>query len=142
LRLKTAAGFPARPAEIYAIYRSQIFELTQRNGGLELSGKPPETLSNHFSREKLSPMAYANANFSGPSGDLLAHDAALRLMPLLLARAAKVPEVFPSMVSAPDHHADLQLLIVAPAPPSFQLQGPGFTHETGWVLYVQDVFKP
>ena len=65
-----------------------------------------------------------------------------KLMPLLMARATNVFGVLPDAVSAPSHRADLQVLIVAPAPPSFQLQGTGFTHETGWVLYVQDLFKP
>ena len=30
----------------------------------------------------------------------------------------------------------------APVPAGFHLQGKGFNREKGWVLYVQDVFKP
>ena len=36
----------------------------------------------------------------------------------------------------------MQLLITAPTPPALQLQGKGFAKEDGWVLYVQDVYKP
>ena len=63
-------------------------------------------------------------------------------MPLLAARAVRAPDIFPNRVAPPDHQADLQLLIVAPMPAAFQLQGKGFTRENGWVLYVQDVYKP
>ena len=36
----------------------------------------------------------------------------------------------------------LQLFIYAPVPAAFRLQGKGFGREEGWVLYVQDIFKP
>jgi len=142
LRLKTGAGFPAHPKEIYAVYQSQVYPLTTRDGVLELSGQTPESLATHFSREKLSPAAYNNNYFPGADNNPDGSEVALRMMPLLMARATSAPEVFPTMVAPADHQADLQLLIVAPMPAAFQVQGPGFTRETGWVLYVQDVFMP
>jgi hypothetical protein len=51
--------------------------------------------------------------------------------------------VFDKAIAAPAKpRADLQLIVEAPAPASFHLQGQGFTRETGWVVYLQDVFKP
>jgi hypothetical protein len=137
LRLKTGPGFPPHAAEIYAVYGDHIYNLVQRNGGLELNGAP-ETLATRFSREKLNPWMYTNFAMSNSNET----DTPLRMMPLILARATKAPDIFANTLSTPDHHADLQLLVVAPMPASFQLQGPGFTRESGWVLYVQDVFKP
>jgi len=142
LRLKTAPGFPALPVEIRAVHDDRSYAVVQKNGGLELSGTAPERLETEFSREKLQPLMYANGMVFGGNNNPVDSDAFNELMPLLKARALKVPGLFPNLVSTLSHHADLQLLIVAPAPPSFQLQGEGFTHEKGWVLYVQDVFKP
>jgi hypothetical protein len=99
-------------------------------------------IESEFSRDKLQPLAFANTMAFGPGTDSTGASAFRQLMPVLTARALKVPEIFPTTVPPPSHRADLQLLVVAPAPPSFQLQGEGFAHEKGLVLYVQDVFKP
>ena len=136
LRLRTAPGFPRHPTEIHAVYDGFFHELVLRDGVLERSSKPIEGLTAHFAREKFSPFIYG---YSGNQND---PDAPRKLMPLLAARTLRVPDVFPTVISPPSHHADLQLLVVAPAPASLQLQGHGFTRESGWVLYVQDVFKP
>lgn len=136
LRLRTTAGFPQHPVEIRAVHDGSVYEFTLRDGVLERSDRPAETLASYFSSGKLSPLAIGfHSNQNDP-------DALRRLMPLLAAHALHAAGVFPVIVSPPAHGADLQLLIVAPAPASFQLQGRGFTHENGWVLYVQDVFKP
>jgi hypothetical protein len=140
LRLKTGPGFPAHPQAIHAVYGNNFYTLVERNGGLELNGAAATKVEEEFSREKLQPFAYGNAMFNiGGAPD---QDAALLLMPLLTARALKVPDRFLHLVAERSHHADLQLLVVAPLPASFQVQGEGFAHEKGWVLYVQDVFKP
>lgn len=61
----------------------------------------------------------------------------------LMALAIGGVEGLPNRVPARDLPRDqLQLLIYAPEPAGFHLQGKGFSREKGWVLYVQDVFKP
>jgi hypothetical protein len=46
---------------------------------------------------------------------------------------------FPERPLAPNQ---LRLLVAAPAPAGFHMQGQGFGHENGVVLYVQDIFQP
>jgi len=136
LRLRTAAGFPPHPAEIRVVDGGVLREFVERDGLLEPSDKPAEPLASYFSDDKMRPYLY------GPPSKHFDNQGLLNLMPLLAARALCAPDVFPTSISPPPHRADLQLLVVAPIPASFALQGHGFTHESGWVLYVQDVFKP
>jgi hypothetical protein len=64
------------------------------------------------------------------------------LLPLM-ANALGGVEGVPHYISARDLSGDqIQLFIYAPVPAGFHLQGKGFSQEKGWVLYVQDVFKP
>jgi hypothetical protein len=142
LRFKTGPGFPAEPEEIHAVHGNRYYTLARINGGLELSPAAPVLLEAEFSREKLQPLLYANTMAFGGNMGMTDAGSFRYLMPMVTARALKVPDVFASTVPPPQHHADLELLVVAPAPASFQLQGEGFTREKSWVLYVQDVFKP
>jgi hypothetical protein len=141
LRLKTGPGFPANPESLHAVHAGRYYTLVRKEGGLELGGGNPEMLQSQFSREKLQPLIYANVAF-GSSNDSTGESVFRNLMPVLTARALKIPDLFVNMVPPPSHQPDLQLLVVAPAPASFQLQGEGFAREKGMVLYVQDVFKP
>jgi hypothetical protein len=64
------------------------------------------------------------------------------MVPLLQARALGAQAVntqFPERPLAPNQ---LRLLVAAPAPAGFHMQGQGFGHENGVVLYVQDIFQP
>jgi hypothetical protein len=137
LRLRTGPSFPADMAEAWIVGHGQQRGLVMKEGVLELSGNTV-ALSDYFSREKLSPLAF-NHQFARQQNP----DAHRMLMPLLAARALGAQEVFQQAVIEAPRPADrLQLCIVAPAPASFHLRGPGFSRERGWVLYVQDVFKP
>jgi len=137
LRLRTGAGFPRDVAEAWIIGGGKHRGMVLKNGVLELSGSATE-LSAYFSRDKLSPLAFHNQFNRDQNRD--GHRA---LMPLLAARALSAPEVFLQTVVEPPTPADqLQLGIIAPAPVSFHLRGPGFDRERGWVLYVQEIFKP
>ncbi len=139
LRLKAGPGFPRQPDFIRAVYAGNIYNLVLREGVLELEYQTPQPLANYFAPDKLNVVNNANFNF----GDMAkAGESLRRLTPVLMARALSYPGVFPNTISAPAKPADLQLIVFAPEPPSFQLQGKGFTREAGWVLYVQDVFKP
>ena len=139
LRLRVGPGFPKGPGPMYAIFGGKLYEMALHNGVLAWNHQAAKALADYFSREKLGTMNYRNLTNADISkgGDVLRE-----LSPLLAARALNVPGVFPISISAPGHVADLQLLIAAPAPPSLELQGKGFGHEDGWVLYVQDVYKP
>jgi hypothetical protein len=139
LRLRTGAGFPQHAHTLQAVFRDNIYELALRDGVLELKRQMPQTLANYFAHDKLN--AASNSNISITHAPQTANSLGT-LMPALAARALHYPGVFPNSISAPKSSADLQLLITAPAPPSFQLQGKGFAREDGWVLYVQDVYKP
>lgn len=138
LRLKVGPGFPKVTGEMRAVREGQIYELELRNGALELKGGS-QSLAAYFTADKLNAANYQN--FAGGDNPLTA-DALRTLLPVLVARAIRQPGIFPTTVSAPKQHPDLQLLITAPAPASLQVQGKGFTREDGWVLYVQDVYKP
>lgn len=138
LRLKVGPGFPKGAGDIRAIHGGLIYELELRDGALELKGAS-QNLPAYFSTDKLNNARYRNY---GSNGNPSTSEVLRVVQPMLAAKAISQPGIFPITVSAPKGRADLQLLIPAPAPPSMHLQGKGFAREDGWVLYVQDVYKP
>lgn len=138
LRLKVGPGFPKLTGEMRAVYGGSIYELELRNGGLEIKGGD-ESLAVYFATDKFNAANYQN--FAG-GDDPMTSQVLRALMPVLAARAIQQPGIFSTTASAPKNRAEIQLLITAPTPPSLQLQGKGFAREDGWVLYVQDVYKP
>ncbi|MEP6667646.1 MAG: hypothetical protein ABJF10_00750 [Chthoniobacter sp.] len=140
LRLRTGPGFPQHARAIHAVYKDTIFELELHDGVLTRNSRTGEALSSYFSRDKLNAASYQD--FSSRTTTPHTADTLSVLLPALAARTLNYPAVFPTHISAPKNRAEMQLLILAPAPPSLQLQGKGFAHEDGWVLYVQDVSKP
>jgi hypothetical protein len=139
LRLRTGPGFPKKTRTILAVFQDQVYVLTQNGGVLQLSSQRPDPLSNYLAQDKLN---FGNYYSPSTKNHLQTADLLSSLTPVLVARALDAPNIFPVTISAPRKHADLQLLVAAPAPASLQLQGKGFAHEDGWVLYVQDVSKP
>ncbi len=138
VRLRPGPGFPKDFAEIRLLAGNTFYELVMRNGLLEVSNQPAVTMNDYFSRQKMSSLA--NFNHFGQQESPDGHR---DLIPLLAARALGAPEVFPQTVTeTPRANEPWRLCIVAPAPEGFRLRGPGFNHERGWVLYVQDVFQP
>lgn len=138
LRLRPGPGFPKDFTEAQVFVDDSVFALVLRDGIFEVSNQPAGGRSTYFLRDKLSPLI-----FHDPFIRDREPDAHRKLMPLLAARALGAPDVFQQNLSAPPKPADhLQLCIVAPAPAAFHLRGAGFERERGWVLYVQDVFKP
>jgi hypothetical protein len=137
LRLVPGSGFPKDASQVSARVGDMVCDLAFHDGGWELQHPVPLTLKDYFSGEKIRPHSYGQG-FGKNEGP----DAHCTLMPLLAAQVLNAPEIFQQTVSEPANRADLQLLVVAPAPASFRLQGRGFDRERGWVLYVQDVFKP
>jgi hypothetical protein len=140
LRLRTGPGFPQHASEIHAVLGGKLYQLALHDGVLEWDHQPEKNLTDYLSREQLNIAGYSN--ISSSSSAVQTADSLRVLLPVLTARALNHPGVFPTDISAPKNRADLQLLVVAPGPASFQLQGNGFTREDGWVLYVQDVYKP
>jgi hypothetical protein len=138
LRLRLGPGFPKEFAEARLLVNGEFYDLVLRNGALEASDNPAVAASSYFSRDKLSPLAYQNQ-----FGRNQNPDAHRNLMPLLAARALGAQDVFLQTVIEPPLPADqMRLCIVAPAPQSFRLRGPGFDRERGWVLYVQNLILP
>ncbi len=137
-RLRTGPGFPKEFAEAQLLVDDVFHELVLRNGVLEVSSKPAVPMGTYFSREKLSPLAY-QTGFGRDANP----DAPRALLPLLMARALGVQDVFlQNIVEPPAPAGRMQLCVVARAPDSFRLRGPGFDRERGWVLYVQDLLQP
>lgn len=139
LRLRPGPGFPKNARTILAVFQDQVYVLVQNGGVLQLGGQRPDPIGNYLAQDKLN---FGNYYTPSSKNHLQTGDLLPSLTPLLVARALDVPNVFPVTISAPRKHTDLQLLIIAPAPASLQLQGKGFAHEDGWLLYVQDVSKP
>lgn len=86
-----------------------------------------------FVREKLQRSMYeVRGNFEPPS----------LFMPLAASFYGDV-KGFPNRVSRRRMPPDqMQLLLYASAPQSFEMQGKGFHGEKGWVLYIIDLFRP
>jgi len=121
------------------VFQNQVSVLTQNGDVLQLSNTRPEPITSYLTQDKLN---YGNSYTAPTKAHVQTGNFLSPLTPLLMARALEVPNIFPITISAPARHADMQLLVAAPAPAALQLQGKGFAHEDGWVLYVQDVFKP
>ncbi len=139
LVLKTGAAFPANVIEVYALYGTRMHLLTRVGDRYEMKASGV-TIGDMFAREKLQPLTYGynyyGTNKTAPSERLR------EMLPLLRARALGVGEITPQITERPLPSNQLQLLIAAPAPAGFFMQGKGFGHENGVVLYVQDIFQP
>lgn len=136
LRITTGPGFPKDFADARLVIGDRIYDLTWESGALQVKNAGGQQITKVFSRETLQPLTYQN--FSND-----AKDQHRQLMPLLAAYVLNPPDIFQQNVSGPPIAKDRALLMfVAPAPPSFHLQGQGFSRESGWVLYVQELSKP
>ena len=139
LKLKPGPGFPKEAFNVAALYRDRVYKLKLHEGAWELDGTG-EILSAVFSREKLQPLTYG-FNYYG-NNTTAPPDRLREVLPLLQARALGEGDITPQISERPIPKNLLRLLIAAPAPPSFHMQGQGFGHENGVVLYVQDIFQP
>ena len=138
LRLKPGPGFPKAVIEVALVYRDRFYEMTLREGVWSLVNDGEPTIV-PFTHEKLQPLTYGY-NYSSIQAP---PEARLReVIPLLQARVLGSDNITPHIPERPLPANQLQLLIAAPAPPGFHMQGQGFGHENGVVLYVQDIFQP
>jgi len=138
LRLRPGPGFPKEFSDALVVQGGRVYELTSRDGALVADNQSGQLLSERYSRAVLQPLTYQHqfrdVTKVGPHREL---------MPLLAARVVQPPEILQNVVAEPAPASDRALLlVVAPAPPAFRLQGQGFGRELGWVLYVQDFSKP
>jgi hypothetical protein len=139
LRLRTGAGFPKDFVEARLYANGNYYSLTLRDGVFQLTDKSAKDTSPSYWRETLQPLAYSYNQFSQDRDP----DSHRHLVPLLAARVLGVTDIFPQTVVPPANLTQpWKLCIIAPAPESFRLQGPGFERERGWVLYVQDIIQP
>ncbi len=140
LILKTGPAFPSGALDVSVRYRDHIYPLSKNGNSyvaFDYSGVP---IGDLFNREKLQPLTYG-FNYSGNNNSTPA-DRLREAIPLLQARALGVSAITPHLPERTPPADRLQLLIAAPAPPGFHMQGKGFAHENGVVLYVQDLFQP
>lgn len=140
LRLKPGPQFPKDAFSVAVVRGDRIYTLKQLDVGWETTDSG-ETIAAIFSREKLQPLSYGFNNYG--SEDTTSPATRTReMVPLLQARALgshAINTQFPERPLAPNQ---LRLLVAAPAPAGFHMQGQGFGHENGVVLYVQDIFQP
>lgn len=140
LRLKPGPQFPQDAFSVAVVRGDRIYTLRQLDGGWETTDSG-ETIAAIFSREKLQPLSYGFNNYG--SEDTTSPATRTReMVPLLQARALgshAINTQFPERPLAPNQ---LRLLVAAPAPAGFHMQGQGFGHENGVVLYVQDISQP
>ena len=136
LRLKPGPGFPKDFADARIVFGDRIYDLTWAAGTLLVKNPGGQAINEVFSKANLQSLTYQNQG-----RDLQQQHR--EMMPLLAASFLNPPEIFHQNISNPRPAKDRALLMyVAAAPSSFSLQGKGFSRESGWVLYVQDLFKP
>ncbi len=140
LVLKTGAAFPANVIEVYALYGTRMHLLTRVGDRYEMKASGV-TMGDMFGRANLQPLTYVSHNY-GQNQDFAPTARLRELIPLLQARALGVSAITPHLPERPLPANQLQLFIAASAPPGFHMQGQGFAHENGVVLYVQNVFQP
>jgi len=136
LRLKPGPGFPKDFADARIVFGDRIYDLTWAAGTLLVKNPGGQAINEVFSKANIQSLTYQNQG-----RDLQQQHR--EMMPLLAASFLNPPEIFQQNISNPRPAKDRALLMyVAAAPSSFSLQGKGFSRESGWVLYVQDLFKP
>ena len=140
LRFKPGPQFPKDALSVAAVKGDRIYTLKQLAVGWETTDSG-EILSAAFGREKLQQLSYGFNNSSSddtttPAGRLP------QAIPLLQARALGSHAISTQFSERPLAANQLRLLVAAPAPAGFHMQGQGFGHENGVVLYVQDIFQP
>ena len=145
LALKVGSGFPADAVELRARWRDHFYRLDRKGDHLTISDKDRALPLAAFMPQATVQQAMYNTltiTPGTPASDTA--DAALRAtLPLLYLRAMDGPEYFSQNIHrGPQPPDQLQLFIFAKAPDSFHLEGQGFGHETGYVLYVQEILKP
>lgn len=146
LVLRVGAQFPRETIELRARFRDRFYELERDGDRLVLSTKKsPQTFETFLPRERVQQATYDHLAYAGPGPDQAqkAEDGLRPVLPLLYVRAMDGREYFQQQIVQPPRAGDhLQLYIFAKAPESFRMQGEGFGRENGYVLYVQEVFKP
>ncbi len=139
LVLKTGPGFPRDVIEMSALYGDRIYALARVGDRYELKDGSGTPIGDLFEVNKLRPLTN---NFTYGGNNTQPAERLREVLPLLQARALGTDAITPRIPERPLPANQLQLLIAAPAPPGFHMQGKGFGHENGMVLYVQDIFQP
>ena len=140
LRFKPGPQFPKDALSVAAVKGDRIYTLKQLAVGWETTDSG-EILSAAFGREKLQQLSYGFNN-SGSDDTTTPVGRLPQAIPLLQARALGSHAISTQFSERPLAANQLRLLVAAPAPAGFHMQGQGFGHENGVVLYVQDIFQP
>ncbi len=140
LSFKIGPGFPGEVQDVSVRFRNSIYALEKIGDRYELKDGKGVLLANFFTRDKLQPLTYG-FNYYG-NNTTTPPDRLREVLPLLQAHALGAGEITPQITERLLPTNQLQLLIAAPAPAGFHMQGKGFGHENGVVLYVQDIFQP
>jgi len=138
LSLMPAAGFPKRVARVWARHAERFYEMKLESGRWQLTGKREESGAFFDGKyfEPLNVYRGPRVDKSGPR-ELWMEQMAPLLIAHALGGAEQLPQVVPPRDISVDH---AQVFIFAPAPDGFRLRGDDF-HQSGWVLYQQDIFK-
>ena len=141
IQLKPGPNFPKEVLDVRAIFRGRVYPLGLTEGTWKMQNNEGSSIEYFISRDKLQPLVYGG--FGNSHNDKPTDEQLRSLLPLLHARALGGTAEFYEYLTQPVLPADqVQLLIFARAPEGFRMRGEGFARETGYVLYVQDVFSP
>jgi hypothetical protein len=137
LRLKPGPNFPKDAIAMFAYYGKSLHTMELRNGIWTLTSG--QGISELFGSSRLQQLTYTGVfdRDERPPWERLKE-----LLPLVQARALEVGDITPQFSVRPMAANQVRILVAAPAPAGFHMQGEGFAHENGLVLYVEDVFKP
>jgi hypothetical protein len=137
ITLQAGKDFPSGVGRMWARSNTGFLEFEKHGGEWTWNRgvHPPQLEQNVFDSKKLEVINALQFQETALLWDNL-------FLPLVASALGGV-EGMPNRSPARDLPRDqLQLFIYAPVPAGFHMQGKGFRHEKGWVLYVQDVFKP
>ncbi len=133
-------GFPREVKAMHLRHGDYMYAMERKDAHWSLVASGSSSMSMAFGKDVLQPLTQS---YFGESAEKLAADSLRAMLPLLQARAIGGTESFqqsiPQRPLPPDQG---QLWIFARAPEGFRMRGEGFTKENGYVLYVQDIFRP
>ncbi|MGB8170959.1 MAG: hypothetical protein WCF18_25880, partial [Chthoniobacteraceae bacterium] len=145
LVLKTGPAFPRDTIEIRARYREHFYLMERKGDRLELSANERGQTFAAFLPQAAVQQAMNTFSSFAPGEEMATrtNENLRATLPLLYLRALDGRDFFSQGIDRGPQPADqLQLFIFMKSPESFRLQGEGFGGETGYVLYVQEVWKP
>ena len=150
LVLKSSADFSKKVEHAWLRHRNEFYVMERSGEGWALGKNAGVSAAEFFPDDYFQKIMRNSGQYGntiiigGGDGEEKQTDDSLRdAGKLLIARALGTVEGLQHLVtSAPPPADQVQLFLYAPLPDGFRVQDPRFGSQKGFVLYVQDVFKP